>query len=241
MSQRIFILEDEKETVRIMRRALEELGFVVQDFRLCSEFENALETSPPDLCLIDLGLPDGDGLTVVSDTLKRRGIPAIIVTGRAATTDRIVGLELGADDYIAKPFEPREMAARVRAVLRRGHLHTVSARRVDNPRIARFEGWVADFSSCTLTNPDNNTENLSAAEAALLETFLSSSGHVLSRSKLVDIGSPDDDQDPFHRSIDARVSRLRRKLGDDPKAPKLIRTVYGTGYVFVAAVKWGNS
>ncbi len=239
MSRRIFILEDEKETVRIMRRALEEVGFIVQDYRLCSEFEMALEADPPDLCLIDLSLPDGDGLTVVADMLKRRGIPAIIVTGRGDTTDRVVGLELGADDYVVKPFEPREIVARVRAVLRRGHLETGSKAKIQSPRIAVFEGWTVDFSCCTLTDSNGKAENLSSAEATLLETFLSSSGHVLSRSRLMDIDSPDD-VDPFHRTIDARVSRLRSKLGDDPKSPKLIRTVYGTGYVFVAKVRWGD-
>lgn len=239
MSLLIYILEDEKEAARIMRRALEELGFITQDFRLCSELEKALEADPPDLCLIDLSLPDGDGLTVVSDMLKRRGIPAIIVTGRGDATDRIVGLELGADDYIVKPFEPREMVARVRAVLRRGHLKSGSKAQAQRSRIARFEEWIADFSCCTLANPNGKIENLSTAEAALLETFLSSPGHVLSRSKLMNIGNPDD-LDPFHRTIDARVSRLRNKLGDDPKSPKMIRTVYGTGYVFVAEVRWGN-
>jgi DNA-binding response OmpR family regulator len=239
MSQVIYILEDEKEMARIMRRALEELGFKTQDFRLCRDLEKALEKNAPDLCLIDLSLPDGDGLSVVSDSLKRRGIPAIIVTGRGDSTDKIVGLELGADDYIVKPFEPREMVARVRAVLRRGHAKSSVKPPSHNPKTAEFDGWVADFSSCTLADPEGNIENLSSAEAALLETFLSSSGRVLSRSKLLDISSPDD-LDPYDRSIDARISRLRRKLGDDPKSPKMIRTVYGSGYVFVAKVEWVN-
>jgi DNA-binding response OmpR family regulator len=239
MSQVIYILEDEREMARIMRRALEGLGFKTQDFRLCSDFEKALEKNRPDLCLIDLSLPDGDGLSVVTDSLKQRGIPAIIVTGRGDATDKIVGLELGADDYIVKPFEPREMVARVRAVLRRGQAKSGVMQQAPSPKIAQFDGWSADFSSCTLTDPEGETENLSSAEAALLETFLSSSGRVLSRSKLLDIGSPDD-LDPYDRSIDARISRLRRKLGDDPKSPKMIRTVYGSGYVFVAKVQWGD-
>lgn len=239
MSQLIYILEDEKEMSRIMRRALEGLGFKTQDFRLCRDFEKALENERPDLCLIDLSLPDGDGLSVVSDSLKQRGIPVIIVTGRGDATDKIVGLEIGADDYIVKPFEPREMVARVRAVLRRGQAKSGVMQQAPSPKIAQFDGWSADFSSCTLTDPEGETENLSSAEAALLETFLSSSGRVLSRSKLLDIGSPDD-LDPYDRSIDARISRLRRKLGDDPKSPKMIRTVYGSGYVFVAKVQWGD-
>jgi DNA-binding response OmpR family regulator len=239
MRQVIYILEDEREMARIMRRALEGLGFKPQDFRLSSDFETAWEKNRPDLCLIDLSLPDGDGVSVVTDSLKQRGIPAIIVTGRGDATDKIVGLELGADDYIVKPFEPREMVARVRAVLRRGQAKSGVMQQAPSPKIAQFDGWSADFSSCTLTDPEGETENLSSAEAALLETFLSSSGRVLSRSKLLDIGSPDD-LDPYDRSIDARISRLRRKLGDDPKSPKMIRTVYGSGYVFVAKVQWGD-
>ncbi len=239
MSQSVYILEDEKEMVRIMRRALEELGFGVEDFSLCSQLESALKKRSPDLCLIDLSLPDGDGLNVISEILKQRGIPAIIVTGRGTSTDKIVGLELGADDYIVKPFEPREMVARVRAVLRRGQVQPSLISQAQRPRTAEFDGWVADFSSCTITDPNGNSENLSSAEASLLETFLSASGRVLSRSKLLDIGSPDD-LDPYDRSIDARISRLRRKLGDDPKTPTMIRTVYGSGYVFVAKVRWGK-
>lgn len=237
MSQLIYILEDEKDMARIMQRALEGLGFETQDFRLCAAFEKALSRKQPDLCLIDLSLPDGDGLSIVSDSLKSRNIPAIIVTGRGESTDKIVGLELGADDYIVKPFEPRELVARVRAVLRRGQSQPSLSQAPQGPKIAKFNGWVADFSSCTLVDPDGNTDALSTAEAALLETFLSSTGRVLSRSKLLDIASPDD-LDPFDRSIDARISRLRRKLGDDPKTPKMIRTVYGSGYVFVAKVQW---
>ena len=239
MNQLIYILEDEKEMARIIVRALEDHGFRVKDFRVRRDFERALENEPPAICLIDLNLPDGDGLSIVSDTLKQRGIPAIIVTGRGDATDKIVGLELGADDYIVKPFEPREMVARVRAVLRRGGQPTTSHATPQPQKIAEFDGWVADFASCTLSDPEGATEPLSSAEAALLETFLSSSGRVLSRSKLLDIGSPDD-LDPFDRSIDARISRLRRKLGDDPKSPKMIRTVYGSGYVFVAKVHWRN-
>ncbi|MEB8389423.1 response regulator transcription factor [Rhodobacteraceae bacterium KMM 6894] len=237
MSQSIYILEDEKDMARIMTRALEALGFKTQDFQSCGDFQRALKGNPPDLCLIDLTLPDGDGLSVVSDTLKSLGIPAIIVTGRGDLTDKVVGLELGADDYIVKPFEPRELGARVRAVLRRGSPAENTKQKTQDPKTAEFDGWTADFASCILTAPDGSAENLSAAEAALLETFLSSSGRVLSRSKLLDIASPDD-LDPFDRSIDARISRLRRKLGDDPKSPKMIRTVYGSGYVFFAEVKW---
>lgn len=236
MNQSIFILEDEPEMSRVMQRALEEHGYQTQAFRLCSAFDKALQATTPDLCLIDLALPDGDGLTVITETLKRRGIPAIVVTGRGGSTERIVGLELGADDYIVKPFEPREMVARVRAVLRRSQSPQAPLEQTA-ARVAVFDGWTVDFSSCTLTNPTGGTENLSAAEAALLEAFVVASGRVLSRAKLLDIGDPDD-LDPYDRSIDARVSRLRRKLGDDPKTPRMIRTVYGSGYVFVADVTW---
>lgn len=238
MNQSIYILEDEPEMTHIMQRALEQHGYKTQGYRLCGEFERALQNVTPDLCLIDLSLPDGDGLTIITESLRRRGIPAIVVTGRGDSTERIVGLELGADDYMVKPFEPREMVARVRAVLRRSQSPKVAALR-SSSKIAKFNGWTVDFSSCTLSDPDGNADNLSTAEAALLEAFVSASGRVLSRPKLLDIGNPDD-LDPYDRSIDARISRLRRKLGDDPKSPRMIRTVYGSGYVFVAEVEWEN-
>ncbi len=235
MKQRIYLLEDDSEIAAVIRRALEGQGYAVERFSRCAALEQALRQQEPDLCLVDLGLPDGDGLGLVGEMLRRRRIPAIIVSGRSEVTDRIIGLEVGADDYITKPFEPRELVARVRAVLRRkaGSRDAVPAA----ARIARFVGWTANFDACTLTAPDGEAVELSSAENDLLRIFVQSAGRVLSRATLLDLNSQND-LTPFDRSIDVRVSRLRRKLREDPGAPAMIRTVYGAGYVFAPRVEW---
>ena len=235
MKQRIYLLEDDSEVAAVIRRALEGQAYAVERFSRCAALEQALRQQEPDLCLVDLGLPDGDGLGLVGEMLRRRRIPAIIVSGRSEVTDRIIGLELGADDYITKPFEPRELVARVRAVLRRKAGSRDAAQAA--ARIARFGGWTANFDACTLTAPDGEAVELSSAENDLLRIFVQSAGRVLSRATLLDLNSQND-LTPFDRSIDVRVSRLRRKLREDPGAPVMIRTVYGAGYVFAPRVEW---
>lgn len=236
MKPQIYLVEDDPDISRLIHRTLAQQGFSVAEFRRRSDFVHAFETHVPDLCLIDLSLPDGDGLSLISDTLRRHNVPSIIVTGRGNLTDRVVGLEVGADDYIVKPFEPRELVARVRAVLRRS-MSTHDAPAVFDRKIARFEGWIADFAGCSLTDPAGHRIGMSAAEAALLEIFAKSAGRVLNRSQLLDL-SAHRDMEPFDRSMDARISRLRAKLGDDGRSSKFIRTVYGAGYVFTVKVDW---
>ena len=236
MTELIYVLEDEDEMARILRRTLTEHGFEAEVFRAISPFHRAVAKRRPALALIDLGLPDGDGLSVVADLMRREGVASIIVTGRSNLTDRVVGLELGADDYIVKPFEGRELVARVRALLRRVAAAPAPAAQQTGQGIARFAGWEVDFSACTLTDGDGHAVDLSAAETELLRVFAKSAGRVLSRSQLLDIESRD--LEPYDRSIDARISRLRRKLRDNVQSPKIIRTVYGAGYVFAADVEW---
>ncbi len=238
MSKLIYVLEDDHEIARIMRRALSESGYDIAMYHAVAAFNSALRDRAPDLALIDLGLPDGDGMSVVSEVLRGEGIPSIIVTARGDLTDRIVGLEVGADDYIVKPFEARELLARVRAVLRRTNATPLETAPHTTQKVARFDGWTANFSGCTLTDPEGKTQELSAAETVLLQAFVRSAGRVLSRSQLLD--TDDDNLEPFDRSIDARISRLRRKLRDNVQSPRIIRTVYGAGYVFAAKVRWEN-
>lgn len=230
----VYVLEDDIDVARILRRILLQEVPEVQVFGNQKDFCRALAAQRPDLALVDLGLPDGNGLNLISDVLRKSSIATIVVTGRGDVTDRVVGLELGADDYIVKPFEERELLARVRAVLRR--VHETPASGNDGAQRASFDGWVADFHGCVLQAPDGTAQQLSAAEAKLLEVFLKSAGRVLSRAQLLDRGGAD--LEPFDRSIDARVSRLRRKIGDTGKSPKYIRTVYGIGYVFAGKVSW---
>jgi two-component system, OmpR family, response regulator len=235
MKPLIFVLEDEADVARVMRRALEAQGFEVERFARRADLLRALETRRPGLCLVDLELPDGDALSLVGDALRGAGIPAIIVTGRGELTDRLIGLEIGADDYIVKPFEPRELVARVRAVLRRGERKPPPG---TAPRsLARFDGWTADLDACTLRASDGEEVQLSAAETALLRSFIEGAGRVLSRAQLLDL-TGENDLEAFDRSMDVRVSRLRKKLRDNTRSPPMIRTVYGAGYVFTPRVDW---
>lgn len=236
MKPLIYILEDDAHVAKVIARALQDENFSAEVFKSKQSFLAQSMRKLPDLCLIDLGLPDGDGLSVVTGFAKSSGVPAIVVTGKGGLTDTILGLEVGADDYVVKPFEPRELVARVRAVLRR-HKSTADQNAQPTVQHATFAGWSADFSSCTLTDPDNNTIDLSAAETRLLLLLLKSAGRVLSRSDLMDHIRQSDDA-PFDRSVDARISRLRKRLNDDPKSPQLLKTVYGAGYIFSAKVEW---
>jgi DNA-binding response OmpR family regulator len=229
-----YLLEDDVDISRLIVRALSQHGFSVLSFTRRSDFEREVKRQLPDICLIDLSLPDGDGLSLIKSSILPEALPKVIVTGRGNLTDRIVGLEIGADDYIVKPFEPRELVARVRAVLRRsGTIRNVEG----DAKIARFGNWTANFSACTLTSVEGDDTDLSSAEAGLLMAFASSAGRVLTRSQLLDATSGRSSE-PFDRSMDARISRLRKKLGDDPKSPDIIRTVYGVGYVFGMTVEW---
>ncbi|PTQ68302.1 response regulator transcription factor [Celeribacter persicus] len=231
---RIFLLEDDADICRLVSRSFESYSASVECFDLQAEFLRAVERDAPDLYLIDLSLPDGDGLNLLRHGTLPEGLPRIIVSGRGSISDRILGLEIGADDYIVKPFEPRELIARIRAVLRRSE---GAARDTDDPsgQSFAFGDWTVDFDACVLTHKSGDQVELSSAEAELLQVFTKAPGRVLSRNQLLD-ATTGRSADPFDRSMDARISRLRRKLRDDPRSPKIIRTVYGAGYVFSASV-----
>lgn len=236
MKPLIYILEDDADIANVIARTLRDEGFSIEAFQRKGSFLNQFQRKRPDLCLIDLALPDGDGLSVITEFLRTHRVPAIVVTGKSGLADKIIGLEVGADDYVVKPFEPRELVARVRAVLRRNRFFDENSISETN-KIAKFSGFTADFQSCTLIDIDGVTTDLSAAETRLLEVLLKSAGRVLSRGQLMDHIRMSD-EDPLDRSVDARISRLRKRLGDDPKSPKLLRTVYGAGYIFSAKVEW---
>lgn len=228
----IFVLEDDPEVARLICMNLAEYGFRHEHLRTGRQLLERARQCAPDLCIVDLGLPDMDGMQVVRELQDGSPCAVLILTGRNDLTDRVLGLELGADDYIVKPFEPRELVARVRSILRR-YQRAASADATER-NTARFAGWAFDASRHTLTAPDGREIPLSAAEAGLLATLLRRPNKILSRERLLG----ERDVDPFDRSIDVRISRLRRKLDDDPHNPRLIKTVYGAGYLFSAQVEW---
>ncbi|WBU64219.1 response regulator transcription factor [Paracoccus aerodenitrificans] len=230
----IAILEDEPDIRRIMSATLEAAGFRIMGFSRATEFEAALRRITPDACLVDLGLPDRDGLALVHRLATESGAAIIIVSGRAQVQDRVTGLELGADDYIIKPFEPAELVARVRARLRR----PASTGRPDHHSQGRFAGWLADFDRYTLTAPDGQETPMSHAEAELLRMFLDNPRRLISRGQMLEtLGGAGGES--FDRAMDVRISRLRSKLKEDPKNPQLIKTIYGAGYIFLAEISWG--
>ncbi|MBA4490611.1 response regulator transcription factor [Paracoccus sp. S1E-3] len=228
----IAILEDEPDIRRIMSDTLEAAGFRTMGFSRATEFEAALRRITPDACLVDLGLPDRDGLALVHRLATESGAAIIIVSGRAQVQDRITGLELGADDYIIKPFEPAELVARLRARLRRP-----AASRSGQRSRAAFAGWQADFDRYLLAGPDGGETPLSHAEAEVLRMFLDNPRRLISRGQMLEtLGGAGGES--FDRAMDVRISRLRGKLGEDPKNPQLIKTIYGAGYIFLAEVDW---
>ncbi|SSC70735.1 unnamed protein product [Ciceribacter sp. T2.26MG-112.2] len=228
----VAILDDEPQIRQILAEALGDAGFRTMTFGRASEFEAALKQCVPDVCLVDLGLPDRDGLLLVHRLALDSGAAIIIISGRAQVQDRVMGLELGADDYIIKPFEPAEIVARVRARLRKGR--QVAER---TTQTARFDGWTALFDSYTLVSDMGEHISFSNAEGQVLRLFLERPRRLISRPQMQEsLGGVAGES--FDRAMDVRISRLRTKLGEDPKNPSLIKTIYGAGYIFLGDVHW---
>lgn len=227
----VTILDDEPEIRSMLADALEEAGFRTMGFGRATEFEAALKTATPDVCLVDLSLPDRDGLTLVHRLALEQGATVIIISGRAQVQDRVTGLELGADDYIIKPFDPAEVVARIRARLRRGKSATSTG------NTARFNGWSAYFDSYILVDDRGEETPFSHAEGEVLRLFLERPKRLISRAVMQEtLGGAAGES--FDRAMDVRISRLRTKLRENPKNPRLIKTIYGAGYIFLGDVSW---
>jgi two-component system, OmpR family, response regulator len=199
------------------------------------EMRQALDRHRIDLVVLDLMLPGEDGLALCRELRARTNLPVVMLTARGEDTDRIVGLEMGADDYVPKPFNPRELLARIRAVLRRSRSLPDSATRPSGDGFG-FGRWRVDTRSRSLRGEDDVVVPLSAAEYELLLVFLNHPGRVLDRDQLMDLTRGRDAM-PFDRSIDMQVSRLRKRLGSDDSFPEYIKTVRSQGYLFVAPVE----
>lgn len=227
----VTILDDEPEIRSILTDALEDAGFRTQCFGRAREFEAALKRTTPDVCLVDLSLPDTDGLALVHRLALEQGAAVIIISGRAQVQDRVTGLELGADDYITKPFDPAEVVARIRARLRSNRPTTQSG------DTAQFNGWTAHFDRYVLEDSTGAETTFSHAEGEVLRLFLQSPKRLISRAQMLEtLGGAAGES--FDRAMDVRISRLRTKLREDPKNPRLIKTIYGAGYIFLGDVSW---
>jgi DNA-binding response OmpR family regulator len=196
----------------------------------------ALAQEMVDLILLDLHLPDEDGMTLARELRAKSGTPIIILTGRRDEADRVMGLELAADDYVTKPFNPRELVARVRAVLRRTQAGAGPYANRDGRRGLRFARWELNLHTRRLRSMDGDNVELTTADFGLLMAFLGAPQRILSREQLLDLSRNHDDE-VFDRSIDVQILRLRRKLEVDPSRPELIRTERGAGYYFNAEVE----
>lgn len=225
----LVIVDDDREIRTLLSQYLEKNDFRTTAVPDGKELRRVLERSRVDLVVLDLMLPGEDGLSICRDLRARSQVPIIMLTARGEDVDRIVGLELGADDYVPKPFNPRELLVRIRAVLRRA-AHMPRDPSPDTVRSFTFAQWTLDTTTRTLSDNDGRQVALSGAEYRLLAVLLGSGNRVLSRTQLTEL-LRGREADPFDRSIDVRVSRLRQILGDDARAPQIIKTIYGEGYV----------
>jgi two-component system, OmpR family, response regulator len=225
----LVIVDDDREIRTLLSQYLEKHDFRTTAVAEGKEMRRVMERSRVDLVVLDLMLPGEDGLSICRELRTRSQVPIIMLTARGEDVDRIVGLELGADDYLPKPFDPRELLGRIRAVLRRA-AHAPRDPSPESVRAFAFGNWKLDTTTRTLTDLEGKDVALSGAEYRLLAVLLGSANRVLSRAQLTEL-LRGREADPFDRSIDVRVSRLRQILGDDARAPQIIKTVYGEGYV----------
>ncbi|MDE2603453.1 MAG: response regulator [Bradyrhizobium sp.] len=239
-SQHIFIVDDEPPAREMVGDYLKMHGFAVT---LCDggkSLRAAIETDVPDLVVLDLNMPEEDGLSIIRDLKSRANIPIIMLTATASPIDRVVGLELGADDYIAKPCELRELMARIRSVLRRSApVRTVAGTeaagaKASKNQLVRFGTKWLDLEAQALRDDEGNEHPLTASEFGLLKVFAANPKRVLSRERLLELANARDSE-AFDRAVDLRIMRIRRKIEPDPAKPVVIRTIRGGGYLFSPA------
>jgi two-component system OmpR family response regulator len=232
----VVVVDDDPEIRELLAAYLRRHGCTVREAADGSALDALLAQRPPEVVVLDIMMPGEDGLAICRRLRAGSTLPIILLTALAEDTDRIVGLELGADDYLTKPFNPRELLARIRAVLRRAATPAVAAPARDAKRSYRFAGWTLDPERRELRDPTGVLVALTGGEFDLLHVLLQSPGIVLSRDQLLD-RTRGRIAGPFDRAIDVQLSRLRRKIEADPKNPVLIKTVRTGGYVLAVPVE----
>lgn len=228
--ERILVVDDDPTVRELIQDYFSRQGFVVDGAEDAAEARAQLAVARPDMLFLDVGLPGEDGLSLARHVREQFDMPVIMISGAGDPLDRIVGLEVGADDYVSKPFEPRELLARVKSVLRR-YRQGPAAPVVDGSPRLRIPGFELDMSARAVYADDGREIPVTRMEFDLLQAFVEHPNRVLSRDQLLNL-TQNRDWDPFDRSIDIRVARLRRKLESGPLGPELIRTVRGVGYLF---------
>jgi DNA-binding response OmpR family regulator len=232
----IAVVEDDATLAATLEDMLIGEGYRVHLCPTAAALQPLLKESSLDMILLDITLPDANGLAVAAQIRATTAIPIIILTGKGGEVDRIVGLEVGADDYVVKPFSVREVAARIRAVLRRTHNNNLPT----SPDLRsgfKFAGWALDVQLRRLYNPNGKQIMLTVNEFDLLESIVSAAGRILTRNQLLEMTRRHDNDDVFDRTVDVLILRLRRKIESNPHVPKFIVTERGIGYRFNASVE----
>jgi len=237
----VLTVDDDQDLQVVIRHYLEAEGYQILSAANGAEMLAKLETAAPDIILLDLILPDNDGLSLLTQIRSKSQAAVIVVSGKDETADRIVGLEMGADDYLTKPFEMRELSARIKAVLRR--THTADAPVANDKAVTgmqkaqriAFQGWVLDRRQYQLFDAVGKTADLTSGEFRLLEALVLAPNRVLSREHLFEL-TRQGEFEAYDRAIDIQIARIRKKLNDDPREPQLIKTVRGVGYMFCGEV-----
>jgi len=241
-SRTVLIVDDDPKIRRLLARCLGGDGYKILEAETSAEVDACLRDNEVDLITLDLQLGAENGLTIASRIREHSQIPIIMVTGKGDVIDKVVGLEIGADDYIAKPFHVREVQARVRSVIRRSEasINGQEAKALKGDKVEaqryRFNDWTLDPSRFALMGPDGKESDLTTAEFNLLNLFVTTPKRVLSRDRIMD-ELHGHDWSPYDRTVDNQVARLRKKIEADPAKPKLIKTVRGVGYIFAADVE----
>ncbi|MFN3076403.1 MAG: response regulator [Alphaproteobacteria bacterium] len=234
MKKHVLVVDDDASMTEFLVEYLGTHGYEATPAADGDAMRRVLAEREVNLILLDVNLPGESGFDLMRFLRATSSVPVIMLTGRGDEMDRVVGLEMGADDYIAKPFSVRELVARVGAVLRRAIPPAVS----ESPgKVGVFGGWRLEFSTSRLLSPSGESVRLTAGEFRLLEVFLNHANRVLSRDQLIEY-SRGFDCDSFDRSIDIQVMRLRRKIEADPMHPSIVQTVRGIGYIFTPSVEW---
>jgi two-component system, OmpR family, phosphate regulon response regulator OmpR len=238
---RVLIVDDDEELRDTLREYFEITGFVVYAVADGEGMRKVIAQSPVDIVLMDVNLPGEDGLALTRELRSSRNIGIVMLTGAGQTVDRIVGLEVGADDYVVKPFDPREVLARVKSVLRRIQGQPVETRAPTEvgPEVVKMGKCTLDLAAHTLYDGSGAQVQLTAMEFDLLKAFAANPDRVLSRASLLELAHRHD-ADVFDRSIDLRIARVRRKIETNSKSPQVLKTIRGVGYMFVSNKRSAN-
>ncbi|HYZ25385.1 MAG TPA: response regulator, partial [Geminicoccaceae bacterium] len=238
LTAHIVIVDDDALLRNRLASYLIREGYRVTTADDASTMRAVVGREPVDLAIVDLAMPGESGLSLTRYLRERSDIGIVILTGKGDPVDRAIGIEVGADDYIAKPFHLRELLARVRSVLRRSQRRSIPGTAAAGS-VVRFAGWMLDLAQRTLASPRGETVHLTTAEFQLLSTFVANPNQVLGRDRLLEIIAGRA-WDPYDRTVDQHISRLRRKIERDPGRPRLIKSIRGRGYLFASPVERGR-